>query len=111
MQNITNKLNCKAELWGLTTFVNELGEQDKKVDKIKDIYCNVLPATATQKWGSTVNETITHSHKIMCRSLSIKKPKVDMFFMYKGLKYEFIYWDPDFNSNEFINVFTELVIE
>ena len=112
MQSITKKLNCKAELWGLVPFENELGERDKKEGKIKDIiYCNILPATATQKWSSTVNETITHSHKIMCRTLSIKAPKVDMFFIYRGLKYNFKYWDPDFTSNEFINVFCELVIE
>lgn len=111
MQSITKKLNCKAELWGLVPFENELGEQDKKEGKIKDIYCNILPASATQKGSSTVNETIEHSHKIMCRARSIKEPKVDMFFKYKGLRYEFIYWDPDFNKNEFMNVFTKLVIE
>ena len=112
MQNITNKLNCKTELWGLVPFENELGEMDTEKGIIKPIvYCNILPNNASQKFNSAVTEIINHSHKFTCRALSIKEPKVDMFFKFKGLKYEFIYWNPDFKTNEFLEIFTKLVIE
>lgn len=111
MQNITNKLNCKCELFGMIDTLNELGENDRVEGKIKDIYCNILPQSASQKWKSPVTEVIDHSHKFICRAMSIKEPKVDMVFKFKGLKYEFIYWNPDFKNNEILEVFTKLVLE
>jgi len=111
MQHITDKLNCKAELWGMLDVENELNEWDKIEGKIKNIYCNILPSGASQKSNSGITQTIEHSHKFKVRSKSITAIKVDMFFMFKNLKYEFIYWNPDFKSNEFIEIFTKLVIE
>ncbi|MGK0467146.1 phage head completion protein [Clostridium sp.] len=112
MQNITSKLNCKVELWGLVPFENELGEWDTEKRIIKPIvYCNISPSSASQSNNSGVTEIITHNYKITCRVKSILIPKVDMFFKFKGLKYEFKYWNPDFKNNEFLEIFCELVIE
>jgi hypothetical protein len=111
VQNITNKLNNRAELWGMISSENELGEMDITEGKIKDIYCNILPSSATQKWNSEIVQVVEHSHKFIVRSKSITDIKVNMFFKFKGLKYEFISWNPDFKNNEYIEVFTKLVIE
>ncbi len=111
MQNITNKLNCKCELWGMIPFENELGEMDIREGKIKDIYCNILPSGATQKWNSGITEKVEHSHKFTIRSKSIPDIKVNMFFKFKGLKYEFISYNFDFKNNEYIEIFTKLVLE
>ncbi|WP_253200659.1 hypothetical protein [Clostridium sp. CF012] len=51
MSNMTERLNCEAELWGMVKFQNELKEWDTKEDKIKNIYCNILPASARYKFG------------------------------------------------------------
>ncbi|MBU3145729.1 head-tail adaptor protein [Clostridium sp. CF012] len=111
MKNITNKLNCRAELWGMVPFENELGEQDVKEGKIKEvIYCNILPASASQR-NNGVTEVINHSHKFTVRTKSIEDIKVNMFFIFKTQKYEFIYWNPDFKNNEYIEIFTKLVME
>lgn len=114
MRNITIKLNCRAELWGMVKFQNELREWDIKEGKIKDIYCNILPAnpsSQSQKWSTTIVEVLEHSHKFTVRSKSIIDIKRDMFFIFKGLKYEVNSWNPDFKNNEFIEIFTNLVLE
>lgn len=110
MKNITDKLNCRAELWGMVNIENELGETDREEAKIKDIYCNILPAKATQR-SNGITEEVNHSHKFTVRAKSLEDIKVNMFFRFKGLKYEFIYWNPDYKSNEYVDVFTNLNLE
>ena len=111
MQNITNKLNNSAELWGMVPFTNELLEQDVKEDILKQtIYCNILPSSAV-KQNTPITEAINFTHKFTVRALSIKEPKLNMFFIFKGQKHQFKSWNPDYKNNEFLEVFTELILE
>lgn len=111
MSNLINELNNRAELWGMIPFTNELEEHDTKEDIIKPlIYCNIIPLSAIRNL-TPVTENMKFTHKFKVRALSIKVPKLDMFFMVKGQKYKFKSWNPDYKNNEFLEVFTELILE
>jgi len=116
MRNITTKLNCIAELWGMVTYIDDLKEHNQKEDKIKDfICCNILPVSArlgaTVKNNSDVTEISEYSHKFIVRIKSIIDIDISMFFIYKNQKYKFKSWIPDYKDNEFLEVFTELIVE
>lgn len=111
IKDITNKLKCKAELWGMVEKENELGEMDREPAKIKDIYCNILPSSYSEKSNAIDITRIEHTHKFMVRVKSLKEPKLDMHFKYNNLKFEFISWDIDYLNKEYINVFTKVIME
>ncbi len=111
VKDLTSKLNCYAELWGKIAIKNKLNENDTEDAKIKNIWCNILPQGAGISSEGDIVEKVNHTHKIKVRTLSIKEPKKDMFFMYKGLKYEIKYWNPDFKNNNFLDIFCKLILE
>ena len=112
MRNITTKLTCRAELWGMIPFENELKEQDVIEGKIKDlIYCNILPRDNMNKQNSGITKSIEHSHKFKVRKKSIANISMNMFFVFNGLRYNFKSWNPDFQNGEFIEIFTDLILE
>ncbi|MCY6957956.1 hypothetical protein [Clostridium brassicae] len=109
----TSKLNIQLGLWGMVPFKNELDEIDVKEGKIKDIWCNIVPQHgSTSKTGETDVEKVTTIQKIKCRKLSIKNPKINMFFKDKnGLKYEFLDFYPDYKNNDFWEIKTRIIYE
>lgn len=110
MSTLVSKLRNKAELWGMVDGVNELGEIKREPGRIKYIYCDILPAGYSTK-ETKVTTRNEHTHKFTCRLKSIPDPKLDMYFMHEGLKYEFLSWDVDFKNRQFLNIFTEQIIE
>ena len=83
---------------------NELKETEREPDKVKDIWCQVLPNHGSvSKIGNTnVEEAVTRP-KIRCRKLSLKTPKEDMFFKNSstGEKFEILDWISDYKDNNF----------
>ncbi|MBW9154864.1 hypothetical protein [Clostridium tagluense] len=113
MNNITNTLNHRAELWGMVEYTNELLEQDTKEDIIKPlIYCNIMPSgTMNRQKDNGITESVEYSHKFKVRIKSIINPSIDMFFIFQKKKYEFKSFDIDFKNGEYLEIFTEMVME
>ncbi|ACQ52942.1 phage head completion protein [Clostridium botulinum] len=107
------KLNTLLELWGMVPFKNELGENDTREGKIKDIWCEVIPiGGSVSTISNTEIEYSSVTHKIRCRKLSIKEPSKDMSFKDKeGNKYEVQYFQRDFKKNKFIEFMTKIIYE
>lgn len=109
---MTNELNQRIELWGMTDIENEIGEVDRVGKKIKNIWCKILPQHGKRsKIGNTDLEEITLSLKIRCRKLSVKNPSIDMFFKKENQKYQVIDWIPDLKNNSFLEFICEVVYE
>ncbi|WP_099192213.1 hypothetical protein [Tepidibacter mesophilus] len=93
----------KMELWGTVLVKNErLGTDDDKVEKIKDIFAELISdrkGSIRKVGGTDVTEVIT-TQKIKVRRLSIKEPKIDMFFKNQNLKYEVLEFFPYSNNGE-----------
>ncbi|MGB6129675.1 MAG: head-tail adaptor protein [Psychrilyobacter sp.] len=109
---MTNELNQRVELWGMTDVENELGEVDRIGTKIKDIWCKILPKHGKiSKIGSTDIEEVNLNLIIRCRKLSVKNPSIDMFFKKGNQKYQVIDWIPDLKNNSFLEFFCGVTYE
>lgn len=99
----TIKLNTKMQLWGMVEFENELGERDRREQKIKDLWVNAsFSNTNTNMLGGTQIKSPTATQKIRVRKLEIKNPKLDMYFVDRdGFKYEILDFYPDYFNNDF----------
>ncbi|MBU3146631.1 hypothetical protein [Clostridium sp. CF012] len=111
MPNITKKLNNRVELWGMVNFTNELLEQDRKEDKIKDMFVQILPNYSAYDRETPITEKEELVIKLRCRKLSIPAPKKDMFFVMEDFKYEVLSFIPDFQSKEFWEFKCKVVME
>lgn len=105
-----NKLNCKIDVYGKDQIENELGETDFEYIKIKSIWANITPITGSIKNGAGSVVQVDMKYKITIRANSIKELKNDMYFMYKGQKYEIDYNIPNFKYKDSIEIYCSLVV-
>ncbi len=91
---------------------NKLGEISREGKKIKDIWAKVILSHGTKKkYGGGNTEEVNSSVMIRTRKLSIKNPKIDMFFVHYGIRYNIIDFYPDFKKNSFWNFKCEVIYE
>lgn len=99
------KYKNKLELWGSTWVENELGEKTKEFIKIKDVYCKIIPAHGnkfgnSKKVGNTELMESSNVQTILVRKLSIKEPKIDMYFKNSIGKFEISDFFPNYKNND-----------
>lgn len=100
------KYKNKLELWGSTWVENELGEKTKEFIKIKDVYCKIIPGHGNKfgnakKVGNTELMESSNVQTILVRKLSIKEPKIDMYFKNSiGNKFEISDFFPNYKNND-----------
>lgn len=95
------KYRNKLELYGSVPAESELGETTKDFKKIKDIYCNIKPSHGGTKTtgGTDLQESYT-MQRIFVRKLSIKEPKIDIYFKDStGQKYKVLDFFPNYKDN------------
>lgn len=119
--NEVGKKRHKAELWGNIRTKNELNEWEISPDKIKDIWCEIIPQTGNmsrQQGIETIISRTTHKFKINYKSgINIvpdntDNPDIsnDMWFKFRGKRFDILYMiDPYFAMEEW-EIFTEEVI-
>lgn len=104
--------NQKIELWGMTDNENSLGEIDRMPGKIKDVWAKITQKQGTQKnIGDSSIQEVEAQIKIITRKESVKNPKIDMYFIHRGLKYEIIDFFEDFKSRSFWEFNCKVVYE
>ena len=113
MYNIAGKLKHRVDVYGRKEYTDELGAQAYRYEKIKSVWAAILPilgervrTVKTKKGMVTVSETI----KFIIRIDSITVAN-DMYFMYKGQRYDVDYAVPHFKEMQYQEVYTQLVIE
>ncbi|WP_077369707.1 phage head closure protein [Anaerosalibacter sp. Marseille-P3206] len=111
MSRMTSKLRNKVDVYTKQKVENELGEIEYKYAKLKTIYTQIIPKTSTLKDGQAETEYVESTHKFKVRIKSLPELDNTYRFAYKGQTYEVKYFDPDYRSNEFYDVYTRLVIE
>jgi len=112
MSNLTSKLKNKIDIYSKVEFINEVGEKDFRYEKTKSVFANI---TSEKSSGSVCNNgtTITCmeiTHKFIIRKLSLNLVR-DMYFMYQGLRYDIVYFQVDFNSNEYWEIMCKVKFE
>lgn len=112
MSRMTNRLRNRLELWGLVDVKNALGEDDKQEQKLKDIWCNIIPQHgASKEYLDTSVEYIETPQTIIVRKKSLT-PQIDMFFKDdKGKRFNIIDFFEDYKNKEFWEFRTKIVYE
>lgn len=108
MDNLTRRLNCKIEVWGNTQCENELGEVDYEVNKIKSIWAEIKCVTGSVKTNTGDIIQVNMKYKFTIRSNSLKELKNDMYFKYKGQRYDIDYSIPNFKYKDCIEIYCTL---
>ena len=95
------KYRNKLVLYGEVEVENEIGEVEYAFGKIKDVYCSVIPNHGGIRniAGTEVEEAHT-MQRVFIRKLSIKEPKITMYFEDdSGNKYEVLDFFPNYKNN------------
>lgn len=106
-------LRNKLELYQKIKFKNELGEDDYDYKKTKNVFGNIIPAnlTGSERTGqaNTLYSEVTHRLKVRKKSITVIEK--DMYFMYQNIRYDVLYWQPDFKNDEFWEIMLKVRIE
>ena len=104
-------LRNKLDVYEKTQVENELGEIDTEYAKTKSIFGNIVPDKFSGKNGTeTVIEYAETTHRIFCRKKSLI-PTVDMYFIYDGLRYDILYFQPDFKNGDYWEIMAKVKYE
>ncbi|MFL0168289.1 phage head completion protein [Candidatus Clostridium helianthi] len=111
MDKLADRLNNRIDVYGKIKFENEFHEEDYHFDKIKSVWSEIIPTggSLTTGQGDTIYAKITH--KITVRDKSIPNLSNDMYFMYKGLKYDINFFQPNYKYKDAIEIMCTLVIQ
>ncbi len=107
-----NRLDKKISIWDNNVeFINEVNEKDYRPGLIKSIWSEIIPQTGSlqKQQANTILSNVTH--KIKVRYASGKEITQDMWFIFKGHRFDIKYILNPFFSNEFLEIFCEEVIE
>lgn len=106
--SLSNRLNCRIDVYGEIKIENELGEVDFSYEKIKSIWCEIKAVSGSVKAVTGEVLKTDMKYKITIRNNSIKELKNDMYFIYKGQKYSIDYFIPNFKYKDSIEVYCTL---
>lgn len=104
-------LKCRIDVYGKTKNKNEFNEITYDYGKIGSVWAEIKPTTGRENTldGNSIQASITH--KITVRNGAIKEPRNDMYFEYKGQRYEVMYFMPYYRKNDLVEFYCKLVIE
>ena len=110
MDNLSKRLTNKVELWGNVQYTNELKEVDCSPQKIKSIWAEIKCTTGSVKTVTGDIAQVDMKYKFTIRANSIKELKNDMYFMYRGQRYDIDYNIPNFKYKDSIEIYCSLVV-
>lgn len=109
--DILERLRHRIDVYSKTQTKTEFGEITYDYRKTQTVWAEILPTSSKVEDidGQSVRADITH--KITVRNGAIKEPRNDMYFIFKGQKYEVLYFMPHYRRNDLIEFYTKLIIE
>lgn len=111
MNNLAGKLNKKIELWGNveTSEKNSINQNVWQEQKIKTMWAQIRPQTGSLLKRTAETELSRTTHKIIIRYTAEIKP--DMWFIYRGERYNIIYILNPYFNNSYLEIFCEVYTE
>lgn len=113
IKSLSKALRNRVEIYEKKAGTNELGETTYSYSLVQKVWAEILPTRAGNKEESLKGEVLRTrtTHKITVRQKAINRPMNDMYFMYKGQKYEVMYFMPNYKSNDYIEFYCKLITE
>ena len=110
-ESLLKRLNHRIDVYRRIESETEFGELTYGYKKILSVWAEIVPKTGRENniEGESVQVSVTH--KITVRNKAIKEPRNDMYFIFKGQRYEVLYFMPHYKSNDLIEFYCKLIIE
>lgn len=109
--SLAGKLNNRIDVYGKLSYENELGETDFFYGKIKPVWAEITPISGSIKNGEANTTYTDTSHKFVIRSNAINDLSNDMYFIFKGQRYDIKYFNPNYKYRDRIEIMCSLVVE
>lgn len=107
LERLRHRIGVFSKVEGKTEF----GEVTYDYEKVSSVWAEIVPTTGKENTikGDSIQVSVTH--KITVRNGAIKEPRNDMYFIFKGQKYEVLYFMPHYRRNDLIEFYCKLIIE
>ncbi len=104
-------LKNRVEVFEKAQTENEFGQMSYTYNRLGFIWAEILPTRGgiEKMEGETIRTNITH--KIIVRRNAIKEPHNEMYFIYRGQKYDVQYFMFHYQKNHTIEFYCKLTIE
>ena len=109
--DVLERLRYRVDVFSKSESETEFGEITYLYEKTQTIWAEITPTTGRENSidGNSIQANITH--KITVRNRAINKPCNDMYFEYRGQRYEVMYFMPHYRRNDLIEFYCKLIIE
>jgi len=109
--NIPERLKNRIDIYAKRENKTEFGELTYNYEKTASVWAEITPKTGKENTldGNSIQVSVTH--KVTVRNGSIKEPRNDMYFVFKGQRYEVLYFMPHYRHNDLIEFYCKLIIE
>jgi SPP1 family predicted phage head-tail adaptor len=112
MENdILERLRHRVDVFSKSESKTEFGEVTHLYERTRTVWAEVTPTNGKENRidGDSIQVAVTH--KITTRKGAIKEPRNDMYFEYKGQRYEVLYFMPNYRRNDLVEFYCKLIIE
>ncbi len=109
--NILGRLRHRIDVFLKAEDKTEFEELTYDYKKVSSVWAEIVPKSGKENTvgGDAVQVSVTH--KITVRNGAVKEPRNDMYFVFKGQKYEVLYFMPHYKKNDLIEFYCKLIIE
>ena len=109
--DILKRLRHRIDVFLRTENKTEFGELTYDYKKVSSVWAEIIPESGKENNIDGDSLRVSVSHKITVRNGAIKNPRNDMYFEFKGQRYEVIYFMPHYKKNDLIEFYCKLIIE
>ena len=109
--DILERLRHRVGIYTKAERMTEFGELTYSYEKSQTVWAEITPASGRENTMKGDSAQVSVTHKITVRSGAIKKPRNDMFFEYKGQRYEVMYFTPHYRRNDLVEFYCKLKLE
>ncbi|MHC1723048.1 MAG: head-tail adaptor protein [Aminipila sp.] len=109
--SLSSRLNRRIDVYGRKKIINKLGEDDFTYEKIKSVWAEIIPSGGSLQSGEGNTTYADISHKFTVREKAISNLSNDMYFIFKGQRYDVKYFNPNYKFRDRIEIFCSLIVE
>lgn len=111
--SLSDILRNRIDVYTKAETTNLLGEKEYNYTKLKSVWAEITVGASGSgvKDGEAKIVYADVSHKIVVRTKSIPSLSNDMYFIYKGQRYDIKYFEPNYKYQDSINILCSLVVE
>ena len=104
-------LRCRVQFYHRSKVENELRETDYTYAPLRAAWANIVPQSGKSAPAQGGMEYVEVTHKATIRASVLPEIPTDLYFMYRGQRYDVLYAYPIYNRAGWLELFCRLVVE